>query len=67
VLDDAVMIAIVLDYLFNVLDEQILLSHYPWGMKSFVNIRRGARVISLLTPGFIKKRIWAYEGSPYRR
>ena len=29
-LDDIVIIAIVLDYLFNRLDQDILLSHYPW-------------------------------------
>jgi len=67
ILDDTVLIAIILDYLFNVLDEQIILSHYPWGMKSFVNIRKAARVISIMTPAFIKNRIWSYEASPYRR
>lgn len=66
-LDDTVIIALVLDYLFNVLDEQILLSHYPWGMKSFVKIKQAARFVSLMTPTFVKNRIWAYEGSPYRR
>ena len=64
-LDDLVMVALILDYLFNVLDDEILLSHYPWGMKSFGNVRRSARVIALFTPNFIKKRIWKYEHSPY--
>lgn len=66
VLDDIVLIAIVLDYFFNVLDEEILLSHYPWGMKSFVTIKRFARLITVLTPGPIKNRIWKYQKSPYR-
>ena len=65
-LDDLIMIAIILDYLFNVLDNEILLSHYPWGMKSFARMRRSARLIAILTPGFIKRRIWKYEHSPYR-
>ncbi len=65
-LDDIAMIALVLDYLFNTLDEDVLLSHYPFGMKSFIRIRRVARIISLLAPGFLKRRIWKYEGSPYR-
>lgn len=38
VLDDFVMIALVLDYFFNHIDQVILLSHYPWGMKSFARI-----------------------------
>jgi uncharacterized membrane protein YkvA (DUF1232 family) len=65
-MDDLLIIAIVLDYLFNVLDTQILLSHYPWGMKSFQRIRLFARMIAMLTPGWVKKRIWKYEGSPYK-
>lgn len=65
-LDDMVLIAVILDYLFNVLDEEILLSHYPWGMKSFVRMRATARMIATFTPGFIKKKIWQYEGSPYK-
>jgi uncharacterized membrane protein YkvA (DUF1232 family) len=64
-LDDLVIIAMVLDYFFNVLDDAILLSHYPWGMKSFVSIKRGARMVTFLTPGFIKRKIWKYEASPY--
>lgn len=66
-LDDLVLLAIVLDYFFNVLDDQILLSHYPWGMKSFLSVRRAARFVSFLTPVFIKNKIWKYEASPYRR
>jgi len=66
-LDDVMIVAIVLDYFFNVLDQEILLSHYPWGMKSFVTVRRLSRFISFLTPPFLKNRIWKYEASPYRR
>lgn len=65
-LDDIVIIAIVLDYLFNRLDQEILLSHYPWGLKSFVTIRRFARLISLLTPTALKDRIWKFKPSVYK-
>lgn len=65
VLDDAVILAIVLDYLFNHLDEEILLSHYPWDMKSFVRVRRIARVVALMTPGWVKNKIWSYKPSIY--
>jgi uncharacterized membrane protein YkvA (DUF1232 family) len=65
-LDDLVLLALVLDYLFNVLDNEILLSHYPWGMKSFAALRRTARVLAVMTPQFIKSKIWKYESSPYK-
>jgi len=65
VLDDIVIVAIVLDYLFNHLDQEILLSHYPWGMKSYLRIRRVARSIAVLTPGFVKNRIWKFKPSVY--
>lgn len=66
VLDDLFIIALVLDYLFEVLDQEILLTHYPFGMKSFARIRRMSRVISGMTPGFVKSMVWKYERSPYR-
>lgn len=65
-LDDVVLVAVILDYLFNVLDSEILLSHYPWGMKSFSRLRTSARLIAMFTPKWIKKRIWQYEASPYK-
>jgi hypothetical protein len=65
VLDDFVILAIVLDYLFNVLDSEIILSHYPWGMKSYTRIRAAAKLIALFAPNFIKAKIWNYVGRPY--
>ncbi len=64
-MDDAVIIAIILDYLFNHLDEEILLSHYPWGMISFVRTRRAARVVAALTPNWIKQKVWQFKPSIY--
>jgi len=64
-MDDLVLLAIVLDYFFNLLDQNILLSHYPWGMKSYIWIRRWARLITGLTPQFVKKYVWKYEADPY--
>ena len=64
-LDDLIIAAILLDYFFDRLDQNILLSHYPWGMKSYTRLRRGARFISQLTPAPIKERIWKYKPSPY--
>lgn len=64
-LDDLVLMAIVLDYFFRVLDSQVLLSHYPWGMKSFARLRAVARFLDFLVPRFIKKKLWQYVGDPY--
>jgi uncharacterized membrane protein YkvA (DUF1232 family) len=64
-MDDMVLIALILDYFFNVLDQDILLSHYPWGMKSYVRTQRAARTVAFITPSFIKNRIWKYQPSPY--
>jgi len=64
-LDDFVLIAIVLDYFFNHLDQDILLSHYPWSMKSFIRLRKTARVVSFMAPGWVKQKIWKFKPSIY--
>lgn len=64
-MDDIVILAIVLDYLFNHLDQEILLSHYPWGMKSFVRTRRLARMVAAIAPGWVKQKVWSYKPSVY--
>lgn len=64
-LDDLILISFILDYFFQELDSQVILSHYPWGMKSFARLRATARFLQFLVPNFIKKRIWTYVGSPY--
>lgn len=66
-LDDLVLLALVLDYFFEVLDQDILLSHYPWSMKSYTWVRRSSRVITRLTPQSLKSRIWKFKPSVYRK
>ncbi len=66
VMDDMVLIGIVMDYFFNHLDSEILLSHYPWGMKSFVRIRAAARVAALVVPNWVKRKLWKFEPNVYR-
>ncbi len=65
-LDDIVILAIIADYFFEVLDQQIILSHYPWGMKSYVWLKRIAKVITHLTPKVVKNYIWKYKPDPYQ-
>lgn len=64
-LDDIIILSIILDYFFRVLDSNVLLSHYPWGMKSFVRLKGIARGMEFFIPRFIKKRLWQYVGEPY--
>jgi uncharacterized membrane protein YkvA (DUF1232 family) len=65
-MDDFVILAIVLDYFFNHLDQDILLSHYPWGMKSYVRLRKSAQLVAAMTPSFIKGKIWKFKPDVYR-
>jgi uncharacterized membrane protein YkvA (DUF1232 family) len=65
-LDDLLMLAIVMDYFSNVLDDEILLSHWPWDMKAFTRARRAARVVAALVPEWLRRLIWKFEPSPYR-
>lgn len=64
-LDDLMMGALILDYFFTVLDSVVLLSHWPWGMKSFSWIKRLARTLGVLAPRFLKRALWKYTGDPY--
>jgi uncharacterized membrane protein YkvA (DUF1232 family) len=63
--DDVIIFSFIMDYFFKVLDSIILLSHYPWSMKSFASLRAIARTFNFLVPGFIKKRLWKFVGAPY--
>ena len=64
-LDDMIILGLILDYFFSVLDQNILLSHYPWGMKSFARLRRVASFMSFFVPNIIKDNLWKYTRDPY--
>lgn len=64
-LDALIMLGLLADYLANVLDQNLLLSHYSWGMKSFARLRRVAQFFSLFAPGFISDRLWQYTKDPF--
>jgi uncharacterized membrane protein YkvA (DUF1232 family) len=65
ILDDIFIMALVLDYFFTVLDSQVLLSHYPFGMKSFIALKKTSKMISWITPEFVRDRIWKYKPPVY--
>jgi uncharacterized membrane protein YkvA (DUF1232 family) len=64
-LDDVVILSLIMDYFFTVLDSRILLSHFPWDMKAFARMRAIARGMQFMVPRFVKKRLWSYVGDPY--
>ena len=63
---DFVLLAVVLDYFFNHIERSLLLSHFPWSLKTFLRIQRVAVAISWLTPSWIKNKIWTYRPSVYK-
>jgi uncharacterized membrane protein len=65
ILDILFLLALVVDYIFNVLDQNLILSHYPWTMKSFARFRRLASFLSLFAPAFVKDNIWQYTKDPF--
>lgn len=65
VMDDFILMAIVLDYFFNHLDDTILLSHYPWSMKSFIRLKKTAKIISFFAPRWVKDRVWKFKPDIY--
>lgn len=65
ILDILFLIGLIVDYFFGVLDQILILSHYPWGMKSFARLRRVASFLSLFAPGFVKDNLWSYKKDPF--
>lgn len=64
-LDDLIILSLILDYFFTVLDSRILLSHFPWDMKTYNRIKRVSHFLNFLVPEFLKKKLWKYVGDPY--
>jgi uncharacterized membrane protein YkvA (DUF1232 family) len=60
-IDDAIIIGLILDYFFNKLGDEILLEHYPWGKKSFMALKKYARMVGWLAPEKLKDKVWAYR------
>lgn len=64
-LDVLILLGILGDYLVNVLDQNLLLSHYPWGMKSFARLKRAGEFLALFAPSFITNHLWLYTKDPF--
>jgi hypothetical protein len=55
------LLSLIPDYLFNVLDQTLLLSFYPFDMKSFSHLRRAGLFLASIVPYFISDNIWEYK------
>jgi hypothetical protein len=66
VLDDLFWIALIGDYLFRVLDPEITLGRWPYGLKSYQSVKRFLTAISNPIPKGVRNFFWRYKSSPYR-
>lgn len=64
-LDDIIILSMILDYFFSVLDSRIILSHFPWDMKAYARLKKIANFTQMFVPRFVKKKLWSYVGDPY--
>jgi uncharacterized membrane protein YkvA (DUF1232 family) len=53
-LDDAFVTLLILDYVFNSADTEIILQHYPWNKKGFRSMRTYVERLSWLVPPRLK-------------
>lgn len=54
-LDDAFVTVIVLDYVFNSADTELILEHYPWSKRHFARMKTYAERLSWMIPVRLKK------------
>lgn len=54
-LDDAFVTVIILDYVFNSADTELILEHYPWDKSHFDRMRTYAERLSWMVPRRLKK------------
>ncbi len=66
-LDDLVWIALMGDYYFRILDSEIVLGRWPFGMKSYQSVRRFFEMLATPLPRFLKNNVWKFKISPYRK
>ncbi|RPJ75673.1 MAG: hypothetical protein EHM20_08565 [Alphaproteobacteria bacterium] len=65
ILDILFLMGVIGDYFFRILDQNLLLSHYPWGMKSFARIKRFANFLGIFAPYFVTDHLWEYTKDPF--
>jgi hypothetical protein len=66
VFDDLFFLALIGDYFFRVLDPEIVLGRWPFGLISFQRIKRFFTAMANPVPKSIRNLFWKYRPSPYR-
>ena len=59
-LDDAFVMVIVLDYIFNSADTELILQHYPWNKKHFEKMKIYTERLSWLVPSRLKRVLFRH-------
>lgn len=59
-LDDAFVTLLVLDYVFNSADSDLILQHYPWNKQSFGKMKGYVERLTWLVPGKVKRLFFAH-------
>ena len=57
-LDDAFFTVVVLDYVFNSADTDLILDHYPWSRTHFDRMKTFAERLSWMVPSRLKKMLF---------
>jgi uncharacterized membrane protein YkvA (DUF1232 family) len=61
-LDDAFVTLVILDYIFNSTDSDLILEHYPWSKTSFQKMQTYIDRLSWLVPPRVKKLLFRHAG-----
>jgi uncharacterized membrane protein YkvA (DUF1232 family) len=59
-LDDAFVTLIILDYIFNSADSELILQHYPWNKKHFEKMKIYTERLSWLVPYRLKRILFRH-------
>lgn len=57
-LDDAFVTILILDYVFNSADTEVILEHYPWNKQHFKKMRTYVDRLAWLIPAGLKKLLF---------
>ncbi len=58
-LDDAFVTLLILDYIFNSADTELILEHYPWNKQGFRKMKTYVERLSWLVPPRVKKVLFS--------
>ncbi|MCI0412466.1 DUF1232 domain-containing protein [bacterium] len=59
-LDDAFVTLIILDYVFNSEDSELILQHYPWNKKHFEKMKVYVERLSWIVPDRVKRILFRH-------